>query len=110
VRNCVWRNERLTKLLDLKRTLPDSIRRQVYCRVIGRSPLIWNRAFLIDKGTEQGIRANMAVMSNISLVGKVGRIGPVRFKGGFNHGSQFQDRRVDPADEAGGRVVRDDDG
>jgi len=69
-------NERLTKLLDLKRTLPDSIRRQVYCRVIGRSPLIWNRAFLIDKGTEQGIRANMAVMSNISLVGKVGESGP----------------------------------
>ena len=69
-------NERLSKLLDLKRVLPPGDPRAVYCRVIGRSPLLWNRAFLIDKGTDQGVRANMAVMSNVSLVGKVSEAGP----------------------------------
>ena len=69
-------NERLSKLLDLKRALPAHAPHPVYCRVIGRSPLVWSRTFLIDKGTNEGIGVNMAVMSNVSLVGKVSEAGP----------------------------------
>ncbi len=69
-------NERLTKLLDVKKTLPTSVRRSLFCRVIGRSPLAWNRVLLIDKGTRQGIRRNMIVLSDLALVGKVIEAGP----------------------------------
>mgnify|MGYP003394058668 CR=1 FL=1 len=69
-------NERLEKMLGLKPTLPLTIQRSVYCRVIGRSPTIWNKVLLIDKGTSQGVRVNMPVMSDLSLVGKVIEVGP----------------------------------
>ena len=68
-------NERLTKILDVKRTLPTSVKRSLFSRVIGRSPLAWNRVLLIDKGTRQGIRRNMIVLSDLSLVGKVAEAG-----------------------------------
>lgn len=69
-------NERLTKLLDVKKTLPTSVKRSLFSRVIGRSPLAWNRVLLIDKGVRQGIRRNMIVLSDLALVGKVIEAGP----------------------------------
>jgi len=69
-------NRRLNRLLELEQVIPPSVRRTVRARVIGRSPLSWNRVFLIDKGTREGVRANMLVLSEVSLVGKVIEAGP----------------------------------
>lgn len=69
-------NARLVKLLSLRQTIPPHVRRTVFCRVIGRSSASWNRIFLIDKGTRQGVHPNMLVLSDISVVGKVVETGP----------------------------------
>ena len=69
-------NARLTKLLMLRQITPPHIRRSVSARVIARSPSAWNKAFLIDQGSLQGLRANMLVLAESSLVGKVIVTGP----------------------------------
>ena len=69
-------NARLTKLLEIKTAIPPTIRHVYYARVILRSALGWNRVILIDKGTRQGIRPNMLVLSESALVGKVVEAGP----------------------------------
>lgn len=69
-------NVRLTQLLDLRRTLPADVHHLVFARVIARSPASWNRVFLIDKGSRQGVKENMLAMSDSTLVGKVVETGP----------------------------------
>lgn len=69
-------NDRLTKILELRKILPSDFNRAVFARVIGRSPSTWNRVFLIDKGTQQGIRVNQPVLSGRSLIGKIIESGP----------------------------------
>ncbi len=70
-------NARLTKLLDLRTDIPPSVHRILYAHVILRSALGWNRIVLIDKGTHQGIKPNMLVLSESSVIGKVILAGPV---------------------------------
>lgn len=72
----VIENERLTRLLNLKKQITPGSRNVIFSRVIGRSASSWNRACLIDKGSKQGIRLNMAVLSEHSLVGKIIECGP----------------------------------
>ena len=69
-------NERLTRLLNIKKVLPDEEGSARYARVIGRSPSAWNRVFLIDKGTREGIGVDQPVLSGQCLVGKVIEAGP----------------------------------
>ncbi len=69
-------NERLTRLLSLKKQIASGDRNVIFSRVIGRSAASWNRACLIDKGFKQGVRVNMAVLSEYSLVGKIVECGP----------------------------------
>ncbi|OGW80935.1 MAG: rod shape-determining protein MreC [Omnitrophica bacterium RIFCSPHIGHO2_02_FULL_51_18] len=69
-------NARLAKLLSLRRVIPANFRRVVVSRVIARSSFAWNRSFLIDKGSREGIRANMLALSDNALVGKVVEVGP----------------------------------
>ena len=69
-------NVRLTGLLELKRTSLLRVRRVVAARVIGRSPLSWNRVLLIDKGSRQGLKPHMPVMASASLIGQVIETGP----------------------------------
>ena len=69
-------NERLTRLLSIRRILPPEAGNVVYARVIGRSPSAFNRIFLIDKGVSGGIRVNQPVLSDQSLVGKIIEAGP----------------------------------
>lgn len=69
-------NERLTHLLEIRRTLPPSISQSIAARVIARSPSVWNRTFFIDKGSAHGLREGMAVLSGLSLVGKISEVGP----------------------------------
>lgn len=69
-------NARLTKLLSLRQVVPASFRKMVVSRVIARSSFAWNRSFLIDKGSRQGMRPNMLALSANALVGKVVEVGP----------------------------------
>jgi rod shape-determining protein MreC len=69
-------NKRLLKLLDLKQSLPPAMKRAVAARVIGRTPLSWNRVFLIGKGGRDGVKVNMPVLSGHALAGKVVETGP----------------------------------
>lgn len=69
-------NARLTRLLDLKTVIPPTAHHACFARVILRSSLGWNRVLLIDKGARQGVRINMLVLSEASLIGKVVETGP----------------------------------
>ena len=68
-------NERLRRLLDLRPSVPTSVYRQIHCRVIARSPLAWNRVLLLDKGTRDGVRPHMLVLSELAVIGKVLEVG-----------------------------------
>jgi rod shape-determining protein MreC len=41
------------------------------CEIIGKNPGLYNKSYIIDGGTEDGIEKNMAVMAIDGLVGKV---------------------------------------
>jgi rod shape-determining protein MreC len=43
----------------------------VAARVIGRSPTVWYATITIDKGSDQGVRADQPVVSGAGLVGRV---------------------------------------
>jgi len=73
-------NSRLARLLELKNQASPSLRRKVFARVIARSPLKGDRALLIDKGTRDGIRPNMLVLSDLAVIGKVAAAGPTASK------------------------------
>jgi rod shape-determining protein MreC len=64
-------NARLRKLLNLKEAIGGEVKRAFAARVIGRSPLSWNRSLLIDKGASDGVRLNMPVLSGHALAGKI---------------------------------------
>lgn len=69
-------NERFSRLLDIKRNPPANLRRMIASRVISRAASAWNRVFLVDKGTRQGVRVNMLVLSELAVIGKVVEAGP----------------------------------
>lgn len=69
-------NQRLTRLLGLRQTIPPNISRTKYARVIARAPVSWNRTLIMDKGARDGIRPNRLVLSEFALVGKVIEVGP----------------------------------
>ena len=69
-------NARLTKLLHIQSVIPPVIHHMFFSRVILRSTLGWNRIILIDKGTQQGLKPNMLVLSESSVVGKIVLAGP----------------------------------
>lgn len=60
-------NNRLRLLLDLSANEPHTI---AVARVISRSAGKWADAVIIDKGRDNGVRKDMAVMSSEGLVGK----------------------------------------
>jgi rod shape-determining protein MreC len=61
-------NQRLGKILDLKRRSPLSF---MVARVIFKGIRQWPRIFIIDKGTEEGIKKDLAVRTAEGLIGKV---------------------------------------
>lgn len=61
--------EELTRLMELD--TPYAAGDKVYAQVIGSSPSNYRWARFIDKGFEDGIRKNMAVINADGLVGKV---------------------------------------
>ena len=69
-------NGRLARLLDLKPSFVLGSHRVIYARVMARSPVAWNRVFLIDKGVHGGIQMHMPVLAQSALIGKVIEAGP----------------------------------
>lgn len=65
--------KRLQKLLDFQNASLDSYQ-LLPARVISRSPNNWYRYLLINKGSKQGIKKGMPVISPEGLVGQVGSV------------------------------------
>lgn len=69
VQNLEKDNKQLRDVLGEKKTLSDY--KPVPATVIGRNPDRWQELIIIDKGSINGIKQNMAVMTATGLVGKV---------------------------------------
>lgn len=59
----------MKKELELNQTLTSY--EKVTANVITRSPDSWQDMLIVDKGSKDGIEANMAVMSQKGLIGRV---------------------------------------
>ena len=66
-------NQRLKKLLDFKEEKDNFIVEGV--RVTGKNPGNWFNTITIDKGSEDGITVNMAVINDQGLIGRVIDVG-----------------------------------
>ncbi|WP_031407960.1 rod shape-determining protein MreC [Geobacillus vulcani] len=62
-------NARLRALLDKKESLRDFV--SIQATVIGRNPDRWRETIIINKGEQQGVKKDMAVITPAGLVGKV---------------------------------------
>lgn len=65
--------ERLRELLDLRQVLPIAT---IAAEVVGRDGLPWFRTLTLDKGREDGIALDAAVLSSTGIVGRVVAVGP----------------------------------
>lgn len=65
-------NARLRNLLDFRKIIPYT---SMPAQVIGRDPSNWSNSLIIDKGSANGIKQNMAVMSTRGIVGRIVEIG-----------------------------------
>ncbi len=61
-------NERLKKLLSVKQKSPFKV---IPAKVIARSPDSWSSSIIIDKGSVNGIKRGMAVITYLGLAGRV---------------------------------------
>lgn len=66
-------NERLRKLIEFRDTLSG---KKIAARVIGWDPSPWRKTLILDKGKNQGIHKDMAVVVAEGLVGRVVEEGP----------------------------------
>lgn len=70
------RNKELNKLLD-KTNSPSLANYTVrQARVIARSPDKWNEQITINKGKKDGVKVNMAVISEDGMIGKIKTVQP----------------------------------
>ena len=67
-------NDRLKALLDLKDKSKISV---LPARIIGRDPSIWFDSSIINKGSLNGVKLNMPVVTNGGLVGRITAVGPL---------------------------------
>jgi rod shape-determining protein MreC len=67
-------NQRLKKLLDFAVEREELV--VTGARVTGKDPGNWFNVFTIDKGKNQGIAVNMAVVTERGLVGRIIEVGP----------------------------------
>ncbi|MEO7673123.1 MAG: rod shape-determining protein MreC [Pyrinomonadaceae bacterium] len=67
-------NERLRSLLDLKEKGKYKV---LTARIIGRDPSIWFDASIVNRGSLDGVKLNMPVVTNGGLVGRVTAVGPL---------------------------------
>lgn len=67
-------NERLKALLELKEK---SKYRILAARIIGRDPSVWFDSSIIDRGSLDGVKTNMPVVTDGGLVGRVTAVSPL---------------------------------
>lgn len=67
-REAVATNVRLSKLLQLKDTLPPPT---LTARIVGRDPSLWFRTIIIDRGSGEGVEKGMPVVTVEGVVGQV---------------------------------------
>ncbi len=67
-------NDRLRSLLDLKE---NSKHKVLTARIIGRDPSIWFDSSIINRGSLDGVKLNMPVVSDGGLIGRVTAVGPL---------------------------------
>jgi len=67
-------NDRLRALLSLKET---SNHKVLYATIIGRDPSVWFDSSIINRGSLDGVKLNMPVVSDGGLVGRVTAVGPL---------------------------------
>lgn len=62
-------NTQLKKQLKLNATLSDYT--QIPASVVSRQPADWENIFMINKGSRQGVKKNMPVVSGAGLIGRI---------------------------------------
>lgn len=67
-------NERLRRLLDLKAKSKYNV---LVARIIGRDPSIWFDSSIVNRGSLDGIKLNMPVVTDGGLVGRVTAVSPL---------------------------------
>jgi rod shape-determining protein MreC len=67
-------NDRLKSLLDLKERSKYKV---LNARIIGRDPSIWFDSSIINRGSLDGVKLNMPVVTNGGLVGRVTAVSPL---------------------------------
>jgi rod shape-determining protein MreC len=67
-------NARLNSLLELKEKSKYKI---LTARIIGRDPSAWFNSSIIDRGSLDGVKLNMAIVTNGGLVGRVTAVSPL---------------------------------
>lgn len=67
-------NERLRSLLDLKEKSKYKV---LTARIIGRDPSVWFDSSIVNRGSLDGVKLNMPVVTNGGLVGRVTAVGPL---------------------------------
>ncbi len=72
IRELKEENESLKKILDLDKSLSNY--EKVHATIINRNMNYWLDSFTIDKGSNDGIKKDMAVMGNGELVGYISQV------------------------------------
>ncbi|MBB6177419.1 rod shape-determining protein MreC [Anoxybacillus tengchongensis] len=67
-------NERLRELLNKKESLRDFV--AIQATVIGRNPDRWEETLIVNKGSQHGVKKDMAVITPQGLIGKVRSVSP----------------------------------
>lgn len=67
-------NERLRELLNKKESLRDFV--AIQATVIGRNPDRWEETLIVNKGSQHGVKKNIAVITPQGLIGKVRSVSP----------------------------------
>src|SRR5215211_2761530 len=67
-------NDRLRQLLNLKETSKYKV---LTARIIGRDPSVWFDSSIINRGSLDGVKLNMPVVSDGGLVGRVTAVSPL---------------------------------
>ena len=67
-------NERLRGLLDLKEKSKYKV---LNARIIGRDPSVWFDSSIVDRGSLDGVKLNMPVVTDGGLVGRVTAVSPL---------------------------------
>ncbi|NVN90335.1 MAG: rod shape-determining protein MreC [Desulfuromonadales bacterium] len=66
-------NQRLTRLLEMKKTVAVS---SLSASVVGEDMSSWFRTLIIDRGSSSGLREGMAVMASDGIVGQIIKVSP----------------------------------